>query len=170
MKQCSKCHETKEINQYHKDKKAKDGLFAFCKKCSYETTFDWRKRNPQKVIENRHRYYIVHKKFLVEQKKIRKNLNPEQYKIQNKIWARKSLLKKYGLTLQSFEEKLKKQSRRCAICEKLFKKRINIDHNHKTGKVRGLLCTECNISLGHIEKKGFLEKANKYLILYIKNC
>ena len=64
---------------------------------------------------------------------------------------------------------LEKQSRRCGICGKTFLKRINIDHCHKTGKTRGLLCTACNISLGHIEKENFLEKAQEYLSLYNKN-
>jgi len=40
-----------------------------------------------------------------------------------------------------------KQKGRCAICgkeEKEFKRRLNVDHNHKTGQVRGLLCYRCN--------------------------
>jgi hypothetical protein len=62
---------------------------------------------------------------------------------------------------------LKKQGQRCAICGAKAKRRaMNIDHDHITGKVRGLLCDSCNMSLGHIEKKDFLEKALKYLTQY----
>lgn len=43
--------------------------------------------------------------------------------------------------------KLKEQDNKCAICQG-FMKTINIDHDHATGKVRGLLCTSCNTSLG----------------------
>lgn len=45
------------------------------------------------------------------------------------------------------EEFYRKQDGRCAICEKpqsYFKRRLNLDHNHKTGKLRGLLCYRCN--------------------------
>ena len=78
---------------------------------------------------------------------------------------RRTLLREYGLTVESFSEMLANQSGRCGICKVLFskKKRINVDHCHDTKVVRGLLCTGCNVSLGHIERKGFLEKANKYL-------
>ncbi len=45
------------------------------------------------------------------------------------------------------EEFFKKQDGKCAICQKpqaLFKNRLNLDHNHKTGQLRGLLCYFCN--------------------------
>lgn len=169
MKQCSKCHQLKEKDQYHRDGRSKDGLFAFCKQCSWETTRNWREKNKDKAIKNRQNYYLNHKETLAAKRTSRKLKNPEYSKKQARDWSRKTLLKKYGLTPENFEEMLVKQSRRCAICERLFNKRINIDHCHKTGATRGLLCTGCNTALGHIEKENFLEQATKYLSLYIKN-
>jgi hypothetical protein len=62
----------------------------------------------------------------------------------------------YGLTMQDYNRMVCKQRGRCAICfQKLTanKNGTNIDHCHKTGKVRGLLCSGCNKRLGWAEKK-----------------
>lgn len=62
---------------------------------------------------------------------------------------------------------LEEQGNRCAICNEASTKRaMSIDHDHKTGKVRGLLCDSCNLSLGHLEREMFVEKAMRYLALY----
>lgn len=68
---------------------------------------------------------------------------------QIKLISRKSDLKQYGLTLDSYTEMLQKQDSRCAICKE--QKTLVIDHCHKTGKVRGLLCIGCNTGLGRYE-------------------
>lgn len=57
------------------------------------------------------------------------------------------LRNKYGITSEQYNELLKKQDGKCAICEKhhtAFPRRLAVDHNHHTGEVRGLLCTYCN--------------------------
>jgi hypothetical protein len=55
---------------------------------------------------------------------------------------------KYGMTDESFEELLKLQDNRCAICRKVFNKTPHIDHCHTTNQNRGLLCGTCNRGLG----------------------
>ena len=80
---------------------------------------------------------------------------------ESKIKRRKyKLYYKYGLTIEDVEELLVIQSNRCALCLKLFTKMFDIDHDHKTGKVRGLLCRDCNIVIGRVEKLSlkFIEK------------
>jgi hypothetical protein len=60
---------------------------------------------------------------------------------------------------------LKKQNNKCLVCERSqsdFKTNFCVDHNHKTGRVRGLLCISCNRLVGEIEN-GKAEKAKKYL-------
>jgi len=62
-----------------------------------------------------------------------------------------SLRKKYGINLDMYNEMLEKQNGVCAICghpqpPQFF--RLAVDHCHKTGKVRGLLCQSCNGMLG----------------------
>lgn len=54
----------------------------------------------------------------------------------------------YGLSQSDFQILLTYQKSKCAICKEVFQKTPHVDHCHKTGKVRGLLCTLCNTSLG----------------------
>lgn len=62
---------------------------------------------------------------------------------------------RYGITLPQYELILAAQNECCAICKKHrsnFKKALAVDHDHKTGKIRGLLCAVCNKFLGHYER------------------
>lgn len=57
------------------------------------------------------------------------------------------LLKKYGITLRERQRMFKDQKGCCAICgkhESEFKRKLHVDHNHKSKQVRGLLCFMCN--------------------------
>jgi len=80
--------------------------------------------------------------------------------------AKMYLSKRYGLTLEDYNSMLQKQQGCCAMCGRHwtnFSKRFHVDHNHKTGKIRSLLCVGCNIGLGFVEKSGFVNMAKKYL-------
>lgn len=57
-------------------------------------------------------------------------------------------LRKYGLTPERYLDLVEEQDGRCAICRRVSKRELSIDHCHRTGPVRGLLCTSCNIGLG----------------------
>lgn len=92
-----------------------------------------------------------------------KERNPEK----RKLYTRNSRIRAYGIEPSEYYEMLEQQGNGCAICKaEPTYRAMNIDHNHKTGKVRGLLCDKCNLSLGHIEREGFLEKAMQYLAKY----
>jgi NMD protein affecting ribosome stability and mRNA decay len=68
----------------------------------------------------------------------------------------------YGLTRTAYENLVAKHKGRCAICNRARK--LHIDHNHKTGNVRGLLCADCNRGLGmFFESITGLKNAIKYL-------
>ncbi len=66
---------------------------------------------------------------------------------------RNNLRRQYGLTLEDFEELLRTQNGRCAICNSESpgkrSKNWHVDHDHATGVVRGILCSHCNIALGN---------------------
>lgn len=75
--------------------------------------------------------------------------------------------KQYGISTDEFSALLKYQNNSCAICLKpieLLRRRINIDYDHVTNKVRGILCTGCNTGLGHLgDDIAGLQKAMAYL-------
>ena len=59
----------------------------------------------------------------------------------------------YGISMRDFDELVEFQGGKCAICFKqldMLNRRANIDHDHETGKVRGILCTGCNTGIGHL--------------------
>lgn len=83
------------------------------------------------------------------------------------VYAYELRLKKtYGITLEQYEALLAHQDGRCAVCYgKPRKRRLAVDHNHKTGEIRGLLCTRCNhkmIGAAH-ENPVILRRAAEYL-------
>lgn len=53
------------------------------------------------------------------------------------------------MSIEEYEQKLKDQNGKCAICKQESEHRLNIDHSHETGKIRDLLCRNCNYALGH---------------------
>lgn len=83
-----------------------------------------------------------------------------------KITKRKSDLKyMYGISLEEYNILLIKQQNRCAICgNEQAGKPLFVDHDHTTGKVRGLLCSTCNFAIGLLKDNPVLcETMAKYL-------
>lgn len=78
------------------------------------------------------------------------------------------LLDKYDLSLDQYNELLKSQNNMCAICSRLKPNQttnnLHVDHCHKTGKIRGLLCDKCNRGLGFFsEDISLFQKAIEYV-------
>lgn len=67
------------------------------------------------------------------------------------------------MTLDAYNELLTKQGGKCFLCGELAKRTLCIDHDHKTGKVRGLLCIGCNTSVGVVEKLIGVDRLNAIL-------
>ena len=77
---------------------------------------------------------------------------------------RQTNLKRYGLTVEQEKLLLSVQNNKCAICSEMFIKTPCVDHNHKTGRVRGLLCGHCNRMLGCArENQNILQSGIEYL-------
>lgn len=97
----------------------------------------------------------------------RKERDPEAYWRQ---WRSKYLLRNYGISLEEYEALLLKQDGKCAICGSAeavpgTKNCMAVDHDHKTGKVRGLLCMFCNRGLGAFkDSPAILKNAMDYLL------
>lgn len=73
----------------------------------------------------------------------------------------------YGMTVDDLNLLMRKQDNKCAICnidQSQLEKRLDIDHCHKTGRVRGLLCPKCNKAIGLLKDSSeMLDKASNYL-------
>ena len=87
-------------------------------------------------------------------------------------WRRRNY-KRFNLTIEKYQALFESQKGLCAICSvyhKDYGKRLSIDHNHKTGKIRGVLCHSCNTSLGGFKDSvEILNKAIEYLEAYTAN-
>lgn len=100
------------------------------------------KRNLERIRRWKHEYYLRNKKKISKKKQYRK----------------------YGLTSKEYNYMLKAQRYRCAICRKKFVITPSVDHCHKTNKVRGLLCVNCNVGIGRLkDNKRILRNAISYL-------
>lgn len=139
---CSKCKLDRDISCFYKSKSQKGGYQAYCRKCN---------------LENLNKRY--------------KTGDPEYRAMKSREYL---LRNKYGLTQEDFLKMLKKQKGACAICGeqqkiKYLKKgstgRLVVDHCHKTGKVRELLCAECNFGISKFkDKMSLLMKASMYIM------
>ena len=131
-------------------------------------------KNKEKIKERKAQYYLNNKNELKEKQKqhylSHKNEKCKYYlnhKDKIKKYQKLYRLKiKYKLTIEQYNELLIKYNNQCAICHKKFKNDtdIHIDHNHITGKVRGLLCNKHNLLLGMADDNiTILNNSIKYL-------
>jgi hypothetical protein len=134
MKICSKCGESKPIDNFRlqaKNGKNKNYRRTYCLPCDREY----------------------------------ERVNRRDYR---KNWQLKN---HYGITLEQYKEMLKEQNGLCAICGNPETDKIGetlstlaVDHDHETGRVRGLLCKKCNTAIGlFFENIDTIKKAIKYL-------
>lgn len=73
---------------------------------------------------------------------------------------------RYGLSKEDLQRYLLNQGNKCKICLTEFKDNYHVDHNHKTGEVRGLLCMKCNLGIGFLDENPFrFSRALHYLVI-----
>lgn len=134
---------------------------------------EWRKRNPEKAaahakktrIKNWEKVKARQKEWGEKNKKHRAKKAREWYGENKERIRNLYLVRLFGVTLKEYNMMLDKQNGGCAICGgKAGKKSFAVDHDHKSGKVRGLLCGSCNVGIGHFrDDPELLEKAIKYI-------
>lgn len=131
-----------------------------CKKCTKKLearlSAEWRKEHPEEAKRISNGYYHRTKHTPHAKRKVRERI-----------------LQVYGLTIEHYEAMLESQGGVCAICEEAepgkrrdgSPKPLAVDHDHDTGKVRGLLCGRCNAALGGLRDS---PKLVRRLLRYLK--
>lgn len=111
---------------------------------------EWRKKNAEKVREQKRLRYAITGEGEKRRAKRQANIDMAR-EIQRGYWIKS----KYGVTKDQLRSMLESQEHRCKACRVKFGPMHGlkpcIDHDHGTGRVRGLLCRRCNLTLGHAE-------------------
>lgn len=89
----------------------------------------------------------------------------ERQKTRGKVYDRTKQLKRYGLTLDDYNDMVEAQGGKCAICGIAPEYLLRVDHDHATGAVRQLLCIKCNLALGYVNDNPELAlRVSDYLV------
>jgi hypothetical protein len=108
-----------------------------------------RMRNKAVISERGKAYYEANKEKLKAGARNWRTLNRGAHNVTK---SRNRLLRVYGITVEQYEEQFRTQGERC-VCgrEPSEGRRLAVDHCHQSGKVRGLLCQQCNTALGKMD-------------------
>jgi len=145
-KWCPGCESIKPLEEFGTNRSSYDGKQNHCKACCVVRVTASRRKDPTSHRNGAKRYRERH---------------PDKVADNNARWS-------YGLPRGTYAKMLADQNGLCAICGSNspggITKRFHIDHCHKTGVVRGLLCTSCNMGFGRFkDSKAALAEAVRYL-------
>lgn len=136
MRECTICEKTLPLSDFYVHGIRKTTTHSECKECNKQRSKELRKLNPSRSKEAVRRFHLK---------------------------------KNYGLTWDRFIDLCKLQNNCCAICGAPFDpnvrdRKAHVDHDHKTGVVRGILCGFCNTGIGMLRDDiSLLESAIFYL-------
>jgi hypothetical protein len=134
LKKCTRCQTTRSTEEFRKQPQNTDQLQSWCKFCQNASKEEWRKKNMKRANAHARELY---------------RSNPDRAKgrlLQQKFFkglSWKEAIEKYKMILAE-------QAGVCAICKGTSARALHVDHCHKTGIIRGLLCHSCNLSLGRM--------------------
>lgn len=156
-KKCSACEAEMPLTEFSQDLRTKDQVGAKCRICARKVTEAFYAKYPEKEAERRIRNAAHSSRWYRDNR-------PSQ--VERMKWN--TLLRKYSLTKEKYEELLSRQGGKCAICESHDPGRKDhhfaVDHNHKTKAIRGLLCQRCNCAVGFMkDNPELLRKAAEYV-------
>ncbi len=146
-KECAKCNKFKLKTEFSKDPCQKSGLHPYCKLCTSEYGKKFRRipYNKEQIKQKAKEYHIKNRDTILAKGKIYYEANKTRMRLRTRCH-------RLGITVEQYKEKFKGHNGNCDICgisEKEFERPLFIDHCHKTGEVRGLLCHQCNMLLGN---------------------
>ncbi len=176
--QCNKCSIFKEPDGFMKDVRLKRGYASDCRDCRNKYYREWNKKNPGKAKKAHDEYFrrhpeaygrwykenrARHNKRSAENYQKRIKENPEKEAARERTAY---LMRRHGITVEEYDRMLMSQRGVCAICFDHCRtgKRLAVDHCHETGRIRGLLCLDCNQTLGKfMDVPERFEQAARYL-------
>jgi hypothetical protein len=139
----------------------KDGHRSECKACHHSARKARYAKDPQAAIERVRRWREANPERYAATQRAYKQANRERLRKQNRD---RHLRKSYGIVSEEFDLLVLAQLNLCAICLRYFGKQLHVDHDHRTGRIRGLLCGKCNKAIGLLEDQpGLAAAAGKYL-------
>jgi hypothetical protein len=145
-KVCRECKANKLLDEFWNLSNSADGKRALCIEC----------------MSKQHNEYVAQKmaedpSFNGKRIKKWRDDHPDNSK-------KRSLWNKYRLRIHEYDAILEAQQWKCAICDELLLDDCDVDHNHKTGKVRGIIHHGCNMAIGILKDSPYLcRKAAEYL-------
>ncbi len=154
------CQQELPLSDFCKKRSAKDGLGHYCRECKSRRAKKDYTKNKDGVLQRCKKYYATNKNRILSRvkeygRKNRMKINQQKKKYTKTKRGREitrgiQLLHRYGITLEQHKQMYVDQDGRCGICgEAIAYSRTFTDHDHESGKVRGLLCLGCNTALGH---------------------
>ncbi len=159
-KRCTKCEILLSKNKFGKSSRAKDGLQVRCRECINRQRREYHGKNRNEINRRNKEWRRSNlKRCRRLQREYRKTKHGQE------VYRQWHLKHKYGITLEQHEQIYLDQNGCCALCDEpvAYDKAVT-DHDHKTGKVRGLLCQRCNLGLGAFgDTYGGIMRAVKYL-------
>lgn len=152
-RKCKKCGVIKAMTEFHKNgyrrKDGTSGLRHDCKSCSHKIHDAYVTNNRSKINADRRDAY--HNLLTGVKAKITES----------------GLRMRYNLTMEQYNKLLLRQDNKCAICksdQNNMPRKFDVDHCHKSGKIRGLLCIRCNRGIGLLkDDPKILRSALRYL-------
>lgn len=133
MKPCNVCREVKPLSAFHKHAQHTDGRRNECIDC---------------VSEKNHERYLTHKEEIKRRNGVWYHANKHKMRSTRR---RAALRRVYGLQPEDYTRMYEEQGGVCAVCRRDYGPVLDVDHDHDTGEVRGLLCGPCNRALGLLQ-------------------
>lgn len=163
MKKCTKCKLELTEDSFNKDKTRKDNLTLWCKDCVHANQ---KIRRDNSTPELKEKLKTYQREWNRKPENLQKRLDYQKTPTGKIVKWRTKLKIRYGLTEEKYNDMLSKQDNVCAVCKEAFEssKNRHIDHCHKSGKVRGIICNHCNRALGAVrDRVDILDSLIEYL-------